>query len=704
MENCDVLIQALERFLQEEADDGQRSTQASDSLAAMPADDEQRSALDLLAAMPVDGRQRSALDLLAATAADRQRSAPGSSAATANHRKRSTCDSSASMPADDRQRSAPAALDLLAATANDRQRSAPVSSAATANDRQRSTPSAPDSSAAMPVDDEQPSGSDWLGAMPGEIMNQMIPELDPASLINLSQASHGFRAIIKPRREEFVERLLALECTEEYGGAEPFIHRRVWKPPNNLPIHYNLERYPSIDDTKWETQRFACSGCLKLLPHYHFDNRSIQHEAYRKPMFGTPSAEAPTTWRPSLRGKDRKQFGGLKRAQRKELRLVESELPEGHPILLQYTAAFKALKLDFKRELNSRRVSGVDEYVINGHGRPVTTANPRTMTKMLTEISRRGQKRHNRRCNECLFQKGLCGAPSSLGDVRTPIMKRSRLVRCGSALRRYFPGYSEIYGRPCPPIPTLRMPSFVRFVRFQEMWNMCMIRCPGCEVWQEMRAFRLSGSLLGCPLETSADAWEGMIDWDATIMEQESLGESVCNRCFVNKNGTDRLKQVLLRWLSHEQSQELARIEAMVKVGWISITDALTSSKFNSDPWDNLRRAHSISLKNIAPILRKDYQLDFGSMTLLRSWYQVLFLKDPRHEAETFADYFCPTRNWEYQWLMNFPLLQSHWLHLTDMIQLVKAEPDRLINWALDPCLGLPLHHMDEAPLKQQAQ
>uniref|UniRef100_A0A8H7NLR6 F-box domain-containing protein n=1 Tax=Bionectria ochroleuca TaxID=29856 RepID=A0A8H7NLR6_BIOOC len=236
MENCDVLIQALERFLQEEADDGQRSTQASDSLAAMPADDEQRSALDLLAAMPVDGRQRSALDLLAATAADRRRSAPGSSAATANHRQRSTCDSSAAMPADDRQRSAPAALDLLAATANDRQRSAPVSSAATANDRQRSTPSAPDSSAAMPVDDEQPFGSDWLGAMPGgEIMNQMIPELDPASLINLSQASHGFRAIIKPRREEFVERLLALECTEEYGGAEPFIHRRVWKPPTTCP-------------------------------------------------------------------------------------------------------------------------------------------------------------------------------------------------------------------------------------------------------------------------------------------------------------------------------------------------------------------------------------------------------------------------------------------------------------------------------------
>ncbi|CAH0023413.1 unnamed protein product [Clonostachys rhizophaga] len=697
MENCDVLIAALERFLQEEADDRQRSAQAPDPSAAMPADDEQRSALDLLAAMPVDGRQRSALDLLAATASNRRRSAPDSSAATANSRRCSASGSSAAT-ANNGQRSAPGSS---AATSNDRQRSTSYSSAAMpAYDRQRSAPSAPDSSAAMPVDDEQPSGPDRLGAMPAELMNQMIPELDPISLINLSQASHGFRAIIKPSREEFVDRLLALECTEEYGGAETFIHRRVWRPSNNLPIHYNLERYPSIDDTRWETQRFACSGCLKLLPHYQFDNRSIQHEDYRKPMFGTPSAKTPTTWRPSLRGKDRKQISGrLKRAQRKELRLVESELPEGHPVLLQYTAAFKALKLDFKRELNSRRVRGVDEYVINGHGRPVTTANPRTVTKMLTEISRRGQKRRNRRCNECLFQKGQYRAPSTIGDVRTPIMKRSRLVRCGSALRRYFPGYSEIYGRPCPPIPTLRMPSFVRFVRFQELWNLCMIRCPGCEVWQEMRAFRLSGSLLGCGFDTTADAWEGMIDWDATIMEQESLGESVCNRCFVNKNGRDQLKQVLFRWLSHEQSQELARIEAMIKVGWISITDALTSAKFNSDPWDNLRRAHSISLKGIAPILRKDFQLDFSSMTLLRSWYQVLFLKDPRSEAETFADYFSPTRNWEYQWLMNFPLLQSHWFHLTDMIDVVQADLERLVDWALDPCLGLPLHYVDEASL-----
>ncbi|CAG9986423.1 unnamed protein product [Clonostachys byssicola] len=725
MENCDILIQALERFLQEEAEERQPDAPAPDSSAA---DDRQPSALDLLAAMPVDGRERSALDLLAATASERRSSAPAtiannrqrpppdSSATTANGRRRSTCSPSAAMPADDTQSSAPGSS---AAIANNSQRSAPGSSATTTNDRprstsgspatmptngrQRSAPSASDSSAAMSVDDEQPSGPNMLSAMPAELVHQVIPELDPVSLINLSQASHGFRDIIKPSREDFVDRLLALECTEEYGGAETFIHRRVWRPPSEMHMHYSPERYPSADDTKWETQRFACGGCLKLLPHYQFDNRSIQHEPFRKPMFGTPSADIPTTWKPNLRGTDRKHISGLRRAQRKELRLVESELPEGDPVLLQYTAAFKALGLDFKRELNSRLVRGVDEFVVNAHGRPVTTVNPRTVTKMLTEISRRGQKRRNRRCIECLFQKqrDLCKAPPSIGD-RTPPMKRSRHVRCGSALRRYFPGYSEIYGRQSPPIPSLRMPSFVRFVRFQEMWKMVMIRCSGCEVWQEMRAFRLSGSLLGCAFEISADSWEGMIEWDAEIMEQESLGESVCNRCFANKHGTDLLKQVLFRWLSYEQSQELARIEALIKVGWISITDALTSSKFNSEPWSNLRRMHSISLKRIAPILRRDYPLNFGSMTLLRSWYQVLFRKGTRDEAEIFADYFSPTRNWEFQWLMNFPLLQSHWFHLTDMIEVVQADKDRLVNWALDPSLGLPLHRKDERSLNNK--
>ncbi|CAH0046427.1 unnamed protein product [Clonostachys solani] len=550
------------------------------------------------------------------------------------------------------------------------------------------------------------SASNPLTDIPAEIMNQMIPELDPISLINLSQASQQFRHIIKPCKEELIERLLALECTEEFGGAEPSIHRRAWRPPSDVPIHRNIERYPSVVDTNWGAQRYACCGCLKLLPHYYFDNRSIQSEGLRKPMFGTPGAEFKTCWRPSKRGMHRQHVQGLRRAQRKELRLAESELQEGDPVLLQYTAAFKTLDLDYRRELNSRELKGVDDFSIDSWGRLLTPVNARTVIKMFTEVGRRGQNRRTRRCNECLYQRDLAiESATSDGDMlEIPTVKRSRLVHCGSALRRYFPGYSEIYGRECPPIPTLRMPSFVRWVRFQEMWNMCMIRCPGCEVWQEMRTFRLSGTLLGCGFEVKPDAGAGLADWDAMVLEPQMCGESVCNHCFVNKNGRDKLKQVLVRWLSHEQSQELARLEALIKVGWISLGDALSHPRFNSDPWVKLKKEHRRGLSGISPILDKNHQLNLSSMTVLRSWYEVLFRKDKTDAAETFATYFNPTRNWEYQWLINFPLLQSHWFHLTDMIQEVQADPERLVDWALEPRLGLPLHDADEAAFRQQAQ
>ncbi|VUC31968.1 unnamed protein product [Clonostachys rosea] len=723
MENVNIPTEASKQFLRDA--DGNERLFAPASLATTPAEDKQPPPLTPLTPMPAeekrpptstpltsmpaeDKKPPLSASLVAIPVEDKQPPPPASLVVMPVENKRPpTPTSLAAMPVENKRPHTPNSLTSI--PTEKKRRSTPLSLSSMPVENKQPPP--PASLTSVPADNERLSVPASLTAMPAEVMNRMIQELDPVSLINLSLASEQFWNIIKPGHEEHVARLLVLECKKENGGAEPFINRRDLNAANDSSAHRQALDHP-FDDARWAAQLFACGGCLEILPHYHFSNRSIQSEGFRKPMFGTPPVEPRTSWRPSPGGTDLKQVDGPASAQPKEPCPPDDDFD-----LRKYLAAFQALGLDFSTEINPEYARGEAFIRIQDWGRDMSEASVRALKKMFAEISRRGHDRRNRRCHECRFKATQLADYHILG-ASAGAVQNSRTVYCGNALGRFFPGYSNLYGEQYPPIPCLRASWFYNWMKFQEVWDMRMIRCPGCEIWQEIRAFRLikaeSGNgfkvkpgafenEVGPKLPETEDEWdewqherewEDAPCWIPTILEQQSLEECLCNRCFVKENGEDELKQALLLWLFHEQSKELARVEGLIKEGWGSINMVLRGT----DPdYLNARRKlndnHDYYAMGISSHMDPYVKLTTDSKMFFTSWYEALF---PNDEARTFASCFDPA-SWHYHWLVNFKLLWRHWSHLTGMMRKVRDDPEPLVSWALDPQLGLPFYDKDVA-------
>src|ERR1051326_5609099 len=107
-----------------------------------------------------------------------------------------------------------------------------------------------------------------LQMLPREIHEQIVTFLDPIGLISLSQTCGYFRTVIKPDRHHFVQRLLALELVPEYGGPIP----NIMPAP---PFSATVIEPPLGDIQAWKFMRYACVGCLKLLPPARFANQCL---------------------------------------------------------------------------------------------------------------------------------------------------------------------------------------------------------------------------------------------------------------------------------------------------------------------------------------------------------------------------------------------------------------------------------------------
>jgi hypothetical protein len=124
--------------------------------------------------------------------------------------------------------------------------------------------------------------------LPPEVLIPIVQELDPITLISLSQTSRGWRAFIRPIKHDFIQRLLALELHPDYGGLTP-----TWDEDSQ-----RLD--PPCEDKRWKTAKYACCGCMKLLTHMMFDNHAILRRHLRKPPPGYVEAEKAlrTDWEP----------------------------------------------------------------------------------------------------------------------------------------------------------------------------------------------------------------------------------------------------------------------------------------------------------------------------------------------------------------------------------------------------------------------
>ncbi|KAJ4283878.1 hypothetical protein NW764_001435 [Fusarium oxysporum] len=134
----------------------------------------------------------------------------------------------------------------------------------------------------------QPASGPSLGNLPTELKERIARLVDPIGLISLRQTNNHFRSIIKEPQltdRHYIERLLALECVPEYGG-----------PPL---LFTNWHDKPLWNDCNLLATRWACAGCLRLLPYYHFQYKFLAEVIWRKPMLGTPATKTITSWEPT---------------------------------------------------------------------------------------------------------------------------------------------------------------------------------------------------------------------------------------------------------------------------------------------------------------------------------------------------------------------------------------------------------------------
>ncbi|KAK3995846.1 hypothetical protein QBC44DRAFT_388096 [Cladorrhinum sp. PSN332] len=262
---------------------------------------------------------------------------------------------------------------------------------------------------------------EYFTSFPGELINEIVSKLDPVTLISLSQSTKSFRQLVNPIRHDFEQQLLALELTTEYGGIVPTI--KCW------PSSRRIELRPSRHSDAWRSNRYACLGCMKLLPHYMFSEGLLLSLEYRKPAPGTFGARVSsvTDWQALPTG------GRWKHIQKQ------------HEILRQNRIRMIKAKVDLVHPT----------------------------AEMETQLA--GIWRHKRRCIECKYQKGSHSTNLTNNDRLPAVMTGKREYSSSQhGVQRWYPG-----------LLTYHTCQYVS----PQFRNVAMVRCPGCKTWQEYRAF-----------------------------------------------------------------------------------------------------------------------------------------------------------------------------------------------------------------------
>ncbi|KAJ6526761.1 hypothetical protein B0H19DRAFT_1243471 [Mycena capillaripes] len=365
----------------------------------------------------------------------------------------------------------------------------------------------------LPVDDD----SLLFSSLPTELLCAIVRVLDPIGLISLSQSSRAFRALIQPSQEDFIQRLLALELDPHLGGIV-----RFRSSDNNLT--------PPWDDAEaWKTIRFACVGCMKLLPHTRFSNQNLLQLRRRKPPPGSREADRITNWEP-LAGGDAKARG---------LRIQERARREKED-----RAAVR-----FELERSTEAGAGADEL------------------DACSEAVLGGVHRIRRRCNECRFQRGDFTRPTRVnaGTVAVPILK-SRRLEFPSALERYFPGL-------LPQMPLEMTPLLFRIWNDEvrtELFTLYHVRCPGCAVWQELGAFRV-----GLPYAHATPRLMLEERRRQLLGGEDVFDTLLCNRCVLAQHGHARLGEELTAFATMLVDGVHERAEYQLRFGWRLLEETL---------------------------------------------------------------------------------------------------------------------------------
>ncbi|KAK0640558.1 hypothetical protein B0T16DRAFT_418111 [Cercophora newfieldiana] len=324
-----------------------------------------------------------------------------------------------------------------------------------------------------------------LITLPVEILCMTLTWLDPVSLIAASQTSRSLRNIIKPTRNDFVQRLLALELLPEFGGIVPLFRAR------------DNAMTPPLHSREWRRNKYACCVCLKLRSHMWFDNHSILRLGMRKPPPGSREATKLTDWEP-LQLRD--PAVRWRHAQRRAAEEEELRQPN--------------------RVIYHRFCTGADVMAGN-----YMRVNFGPIDQRAGEAERMlcGTERHKRACNSCRFLRGDWNhARLMIGSPPTVVIK-SRHVVLPHILERKFPGLLEFLHERHPDKLSPPKIQYNNWGGWQEhhrnkAWSLFTVRCSSCSQWQELAGFGFSISL-----------WR-------TVHHVMAHGPVPCNKCLQRKD------------------------------------------------------------------------------------------------------------------------------------------------------------------------
>ncbi|VUC29609.1 unnamed protein product [Clonostachys rosea] len=472
-------------------------------------------------------------------------------------------------------------------------------------------------------------------AFPGEIHSQIAGLLDPVGLISLSQASRYFRKLIKPGKTEFAERLLVWECLEKHGGGTSLFHTHA---DGYAQLHETLD--------PWEANLWACPGCLQLLPHHRFDNKSLLWLATRKPAPGTSAANIASSWVPA------KSEDHSEKEAKRIVREVKSYYRTDHP----------------DRDDPSRE-------------------NPRC-----------GYARYKRRCIECQYQLGMyrgrAGPPRS-SEITPTSIRLSRRILLGSGFVRFWPKLEDmIQSKP----PSLQ-PGKTPWRREKKVWEMYMIRCLGCEEWKELRAFRIEGARRGwAPSEGQVPQFlprDITKDDSSPKMVSRSVDDLRCNHCFAREHGEERLTEILATRFDMNIQPLLSELEWHLHSHYKSVK--YLAAEGDAERHRPKTKDHEGNFDKLVRLVRQaEENNDVLSQTL--NWrLKEADVDRLRTEAKEFKDIYIKMRksyprlasklrNDEHflKWVNDFENSEQEWKWLKDCQRKITENPALLLEYALN--------------------
>ena len=452
-------------------------------------------------------------------------------------------------------------------------------------------------------------------SLPIDIQVLILPLLTSTSLISLSQTNRHFRQIIDPQRKHYVNRLLELECLPEYGGEVTINeHAKIIVPSG--------------------TVSYACTHCLKIIPHTRFDNHALLRLRFRKPPAESRASQQLCGW-----------VGGDAKAQ------------------------------GLKRQADRR-----NDTVMNWISQNSSAGIPEPK---LLELYKIGSARNRRCCNECKFLTGFWsrnagigsefwGGPhrnSNVGTAEVPVVK-GRQRRCHDSTERYFWGLF-------PVAADSEYPWRWKIYREEncDWWTLWSIRCPGCATWQERAGFRRGGGYGVKATPADPDVWREP-GWDGPHFE-----EWRCNRCLAASHGKEELGRQLLAFWKRLVEYEISMFKQLVPAGWYAV-GTIEHATQKKHSWAQIVKMDSDSsqlagkVPTAEEVARMDVEQRRPYYKILKRWLDSL--EDPESTLSAVMN-----RHWFRPWSNEYEILEKRIEDLEMYTKTLEADPGKLVDFAL---------------------